>query len=102
MKECERNNLTKFVLLMVFCILWSADTLFTVIFVGRYGVEMEANPLMKWVMVEFGVLSFTLLKLFIMYAWSWIYMYARVLYHWIIIIPTGIAAVLGGLIVFNG
>lgn len=49
-----------------FSVLWMADTVCTSVFVAKYGVEMEANPVMRWLIATHGILSFIGVKLFLL------------------------------------
>lgn len=88
-------------LLLAFAIMWIADTLFTTHFVLNHGVELEANPVMHYVIKEYGLLVFMFLKATVLGAWGGLFQYTKVWHHVIVLLPTTYAAVLGGLIVFN-
>ena len=56
----------------LFSLLWLADTMFTIVFVGKLGYQMEANPMMRWVLMYLGYVAFVWVK-FLTWAF-WIYM----------------------------
>ena len=53
---------TKNWLLALFVVLWITDTLLTMKFVKLHGVEMEANPVPRYMMQNFGLLGFGVFK----------------------------------------
>ena len=50
--------------------LWLVDTIATTLFVSAGGTELEANPLMRYVIERWGLLSFVILKLAILVYWQ--------------------------------
>lgn len=49
---------------------WLVDTISTVLFVTAGGTELEANPLMRWLMEQWGIGAFVALKLAILTYWQ--------------------------------
>ncbi len=49
--------------------LWVSDTIATCVFVSVGGVELEANPIMHWLIAEHGLYAFILTKLIILALW---------------------------------
>lgn len=67
-------------LFYIFTLVWLMDFVLTVAFTIKLGVDMEANPVVKWVIMELGYLGFALFKLITWLAWKRLYEEA----HWII------------------
>ena len=63
-------------LFILFSLMWLADTIFTLMFVQKYGIEAEANPLLRYVMETGGMVSFCGVKLA---TWG-IWYYAQLMY----------------------
>ena len=57
------------VLNVLFTVLWVADLLLTVQFVGVHGLRAEANPIMRWALGTCGVAGFATLKMVALYFW---------------------------------
>ena len=54
---------------ILFMALWFADTLVTVLFVSLLGVEAEANPVMRSLIENYGLIAFVLVKLGVLAFW---------------------------------
>lgn len=52
-----------------FAALWLADTALTIKFVMEQGVEMEAHPVMRYVLSEWGYPEFVAVKLAVLLFW---------------------------------
>lgn len=66
----------KALFLSTFLVLWAIDTAATCRFVSVLGPDMEANPLIKWLIVNFGLWAFVYVKYAI--ACFWWYLHDRV------------------------
>ena len=53
----------------IFVVLWFLDALFTTIFVGKYGVEMEANVLLYKMISSYGIWSMWVFKAAVLGFW---------------------------------
>lgn len=83
-------------LIKAFTSLWLADTAATALFVYKYGVEMEANPIMAWVLENTGYTGFILWKLITLAFWLLLSKRINIIIHWslcIIMVPVVIAGV---------
>lgn len=56
-------------LFILFSLLWIADTVFTLMFVHKYGLESEANPMIRHIMAYYGPVTFCVLKLITWGGW---------------------------------
>lgn len=63
--------------LRAFAILWLLDIITTMMFVHRFGVDMEGNPLMHWVIQNLGWIGFCAVKLAALGALAYITPYMR-------------------------
>lgn len=79
----------------LFAGLWLADTATTISLVSQFGVEMEANKLMRWVMVNWGIGGFTAVKAGTLWLWLTLHQKAHVVCH------IGLAAVMGVVVYLN-
>lgn len=59
----------KYVLTLAFGTLWMLDTLFTAEFVREQGLQMEANPIVAWVIATYGINTFIVWKLVVLAVW---------------------------------
>lgn len=50
-------------LFAAFSVLWLLDTVFTLMFVGNFGIDAEGNPIMRWVLLHTGGAGFVAVKL---------------------------------------
>lgn len=71
----------KLFLFIVFAVLWTLDTIFTVIFVGKYGLSAEGNPLMRWVIAEWSPAGFAALKIGLLMFWACVCNKAHIVIH---------------------
>lgn len=92
-----RHNLARLMTLVCAC-----DMIFTYMFVQRDGVHMEANPVVRMVIESFGLEGFVIMKLVLIAVWLAVAEEAKPWLHWVVIIPTAIAAIMGAIVVFNG
>ena len=53
----------RFMLWLVVLALTVIDGIFTYIFVSNFGVDLEANPVMRWVLTTFGWKGFAMYKI---------------------------------------
>lgn len=63
------NLSTKPALTLAFGSLWIADMALTAEFVQEQGIQMEANPIVAWVIVTYGITAFIWVKLVILAVW---------------------------------
>jgi arginine exporter protein ArgO len=56
-------------LFITFTLLWIIDALLTVSFITQFGVEMEANPLIRWIISHFGFAGLWIVKITTWYFW---------------------------------
>lgn len=68
----------KLPLTLAFSYLWTLDTVLTLQFVEQGGTEMEANPLLRSLMENYGMGTFIAVKLLLLLVW--ILLHKRV--HW--------------------
>lgn len=71
----------KGLLTLAFATLWIADTAFTTEFVQEQGLQMEANPIMAWVIAMYGISTFTVVKLVILAVWVMLQKKAHIALH---------------------
>jgi hypothetical protein len=71
----------------ILSVLWALDTIFTIGFVHRYGLEAEANVWMRWVIAHTGYFGFAVYKASALYFWLRMERYTKtVLWHWLLIL----------------
>ena len=75
----------KRILVAAFAALWLLDTTATLAFVGLHGPEAEANPLIRWVLVEHGAVAFGLVKAGTLGLWLTVAHRAHVSIHWVLL-----------------
>lgn len=59
----------KVVLTLTFGLLWFADTWLTVCGVVAVGTSYESNPIMRWVIIEWGLAEFYAVKMAVLMFW---------------------------------
>lgn len=52
-----------------FIALWISDVILTVLWAMMHGFEAEANPIMRWVLMNLGVTGFVGIKLAVLGVW---------------------------------
>lgn len=70
----------------VFAATWVADTVLTLMFTGMHGVAAEANPIMRWVLVELGVMGFVGIKAATLGLWLSVSQYAPRWISWALVV----------------
>jgi hypothetical protein len=83
----------------LFAALWSLDAILSSIMVTRYGTDMEANPVMLFVMVEAGLLGFLAIKAAILCVWLYLAPYVRPWLLWAVTVAMAWPVVAGAIIV---
>lgn len=73
--------MTKVVLTLAFGTLWLLDTAFTAEFVQEQGLQMEANPLVAWVIATYGIPAFVAWKLAVLVVWFLLYKKTHIAIH---------------------
>ena len=70
-KLLDSNGFTirKQKLTVAFAALWIGDIVTTIAFTAKHGLDMEANPLMRWVLTELGNGGFVVIKLVPLILW---------------------------------
>lgn len=66
----------------MFASLWLLDTAATVSSVQEFGLDAEANPLMRWLIAAAGLHGFALTKAGILTFWLSLHQRAHVVIHW--------------------
>lgn len=56
-------------LFRIFTVLWILDTVFTTIFIGKYGVDMEANRFLRFMIHNYGIWTLWAFKALSYGAW---------------------------------
>ena len=64
------NTMISRIFQILFVMAWLIDTVATTIFVSVGGVELEANPVMNWLIRTHGVDTFIYTKLIILIVWN--------------------------------
>lgn len=95
-------TLTGHVLTVLFTLLWTCDTIFTIIFTYHGGLDLEANPLMRQLLImEHGYVGFIVIKLAALSFWltfaSRAKIWVHVLLNVVMLYPVG----LGGIMAWN-
>lgn len=67
----------KIILITTFTLLWVLDTVFTSMFVTRYGLEAEANVIVSWVIQHCDMIGFYFFKSL---TWSFL-IFANCIYY---------------------
>lgn len=60
---------SKELLTLAFSGLWIADAIATAAFVNKHGLEMEANPIVRWVMEQWSVGGLFMMKFVVLAFW---------------------------------
>lgn len=60
---------SKELLTLAFSGLWIADAIVTAAFVNKHGLEMEANPVVRWVMEQWSVGGLFMFKFVVLAFW---------------------------------
>lgn len=60
---------SKTLLTLTFGCLWIADAIATAAFVNKHGLEMEANPVVRWVMEQWSVGGLFMFKFVVLAFW---------------------------------
>jgi hypothetical protein len=60
---------SKELLTLTFSMLWVADAITTAAFVNKHGLEMEANPIVRWVMEQWSVGGLFMFKFVVLAFW---------------------------------
>lgn len=68
-------------LVLLFTVLWVLDTVFTIIFTMLGGLELEANPLLQYVITYTGYQGFVFVKLIPLVLWLMFAYHARLWIH---------------------
>jgi hypothetical protein len=71
-------NEFKALLTLAFGCLWIADACVTGVFVKKHGLEMEANPIMRWVLEQWGFGGMMMVKFVVLSFWIALHQRA----HW--------------------
>jgi hypothetical protein len=83
--DTTKKELLKQGLFGLFASLWLLDTASTIAFVAVGGVEMEANPVMRAVMIHAGMGGFAFVKAGILVPWGVLTKYIPVWVHLVMI-----------------
>lgn len=83
---------------IVFTLLWILDTVFSNIFITTYGIETEANILIKNIISHFGMFGFYFLKFVTWFGLVFVNIlyfkkYKRLLTYWIEILLSSLVVV---------
>lgn len=89
----DSDEEAKFSLLVLFIIFWLLDTVATCVFVSKLGVELEANPLMVYIITATSLSGFCTVKLLTAVPYTLIYKHVPV---WISVIITGLVGAAAG------
>lgn len=89
------------ILLVIFILLWVLDTLFTTLFVDRLGLEAEANPIIRFIIQNYGFVSFLIFKFVVLIP---IILLRHHVSNWILVLLNLImfpVVILGGIMAFG-
>lgn len=91
----------KLLLFMVFYALWMLDAVYTIKFVELYGLGMEANPIVRYIIEHFGYPGLLLFKVLTTLPWAILYQRAKVWVHVLMILIMLPVVVLGYLVAYT-
>lgn len=81
-----KGDTYKSVLTLAFAVLWIADAALTAEFVQEQGLQMEANPIVAWVITTYGITAFIWVKMVILAAWVLLQKHAHIAIHVVLVV----------------
>lgn len=97
----DQPTLTGHVLTVLFTLLWTCDTIFTIIFTYHGGLDLEANPLMRQLIMEYGYVGFVAIKLATLTLWLIFASRAKIWVHVLLNVIMVCPVILGGIMAWN-